>query len=158
MKRLVTFAAMMLMISTVAMAAKPKFSVKHVEPLSWWVGMNTPLQLMINGEAISEYEVDILPAGQGVAISAVHRADSPNYIFVDVSIAADAKAGVYQLQFSNGRKKYKYDYTIAERVEGSRERKSFTTADFVYLIIGGYGVQSRGLCPGHGRAGHCRQG
>ena len=135
MKRLVTFAAMMLMISTVAMAAKPKFSVKHVEPLSWWVGMNTPLQLMINGEAISEYEVDILPAGQGVAISAVHRADSPNYIFVDVSIAAYAKAGVYQLQFSNGRKKYKYDYTIAERVEGSRERKSFTTADFVYLIM-----------------------
>ena len=74
MKRLVTFAAMMLMISTVAMAAKPKFSVKHVEPLSWWVGMNTPLQLMINGEAISEYEVDILPAGQGVAIRRERRA------------------------------------------------------------------------------------
>ena len=135
MKRLVTFVVMMLMVSTVAMAAKPKFSVKHVEPLSWWVGMNTPLQLMINGDAISEYEVSILPAGQGVEVVKVHKADSPNYIFVDVNIADDAKAGDYQLQFSNGRKKYNYPYTIAAREAGSRERSSFTTADFVYLIM-----------------------
>ena len=104
MKRLVTFAAMMLMISTVAMAAKPKFSVKHVEPLSWWVGMNTPLQLMINGEGVSAYDVTILPEGQGVEVAAVHKADSPNYLFVDVAIADDAVADDYTLRFSDGRR------------------------------------------------------
>lgn len=118
-----------------ASAAKPKFEIKHVEPLSWWVGMNTPLQLMINAEGIANYGVEILPADRGVAVKAVHKADSPNYLFVDVAISDDAEAGDYTLRFINGRRKYDYTYTIAERREGSRERVSFTNADFVYLIM-----------------------
>ena len=97
--------------------------------------MTTPLQLMVNGDAISEYGVEILPVGQGVEVTSVHKADSPNYLFVDVAVAADAKAGDYTLRFTNGKGKIDYKYTIAERCEGSRERKSFTTADFVYLIM-----------------------
>ncbi len=118
-----------------AMAAKPKINVKHVEPLSWWVGMEMPLQLMINGDAIAECNVEILPADAGVKVAAIHKAESPNYIFVDVAIAKDAKAGDYTLRFTNGKRKLDYKYTIAERREGSRERESFTTADFVYLIM-----------------------
>lgn len=116
-------------------AAKPKFNIKHVEPLSWWVGMELPLQLMVNGENISAYDVAILPADQGVELGEIHRADSPNYLFIDVIISDDAVAGDYTLRFTDGRRKYDYTYTIAEREEWSRERKSFTTADFVYLIM-----------------------
>ena len=126
---------MLLAVAMSAMAAKPKFEIKHVEPLSWWVGMNTPLQLMINGEGISAYDVSIAPEDCGVAVAAVHKADSPNYLFVDVAIAEEAKAGTYTLCFSDGKRKYEYEYVIAERAEGSRERQSFTTADFVYLIM-----------------------
>ncbi len=116
-------------------AAKPKLKVEHVEPLSWWVGMNTPLQLMINGQGVASYDVAILPEGQGVEVAAIHKADSPNYLFVDVAIAEDAKAGEYTLRFTNGRTKCDVSYLIEERREGSRERESFTTADFVYLIM-----------------------
>ena len=134
MKRVITIVMFMAMITT-AMAAKPKINVKHVEPLSWWVGMEMPLQLMINGEAIAECDVEILPADAGVKVTAIHKADSPNYIFVDVAISEDAKAGDYTIRFTNGKRKFDYTYTIAERGEGSRERESFTTADFVYLIM-----------------------
>ena len=125
------------MLSTLvtAEAAKPKTTIKHVEPLSWWVGMNTPLQLLINGENIGAWSVEILPANQGVSVSGVHTADSPNYLFVDVDIEDDAVAGDYTLRFTNGKRKLNYTYTIAERAAGSAERKSFTTADFVYLIM-----------------------
>ena len=126
---------MLLCIAVTAMAAKPKFDIKHVEPLSWWVGMNTPLQLMVNGEGISAYDVEILPKACGVEVTAVHKADSPNYLFVDVAVAADAQAGTYKLRFSDGKRNYDYEYVIAERKEGSRERTSFTTADMVYLIM-----------------------
>ena len=61
----------------------------RVEPLSWWVGMNTPLQLLIQGEGISEYDV-VFEGGNGVKVSGVHKADSPNYLFVDVAISANA--------------------------------------------------------------------
>ena len=126
---------MMLAVALSATAAKPTFEIKHVEPLSWWVGMNTPLQIMVNGEGISDYDVTIMPKDKGVVVTAVHKADSPNYLFVDVAIAADAEAGEYTLCFTNGKRKYEYPYFIASREEGSRERGSFTTADWVYLIM-----------------------
>ena len=97
--------------------------------------MNTPLQLMVNADNVAMFDVAILPEGQGVELKAVHKADSPNYLFVDVAISENAKAGVYTLRFTNGKRKYDYAYTIAERELGSRERSSFTNADFVYLIM-----------------------
>ena len=134
MKRVLTI-IMLLAVAFNASAAKPKFDIKHIEPLSWWVGMNTPLQLMINGDGISAFDVTILPEDNGVAVAKVHQADSPNYLFVDVAISDDAAAGEYTLRFSDGKRRYDYPYTIAERREGSRERLSFTNADFVYLIM-----------------------
>ena len=126
---------MLLAVAISATAAKPKFEIKHVEPLSWWVGMTTPLQIMVNGEGVSAYDVSILPEKQGVEVTKVHKADSPNYIFVDVAIAKDAKADVYRLCFSDGKRKYEYEYVIAERRADSKYRESFTNADLVYLIM-----------------------
>ena len=66
--------------------------VTRVEPLSWWTGMKTDLQLLVNGEGIGAYSVAI-EGGKGVKIKAVHQADSPNYLFVDVDVTAKAKPG-----------------------------------------------------------------
>ena len=118
--------------STVADADKTQ--VSRVEPLSWWVGMNTPLQLLIQGDSISEYAVSI-EGGKGVKVAGVHKADSPNYLFVDVKIAANADPGTYYIVFSKDGQSFKYPYEIAARQEGSAERTSFTTADMVYLIM-----------------------
>ena len=40
--------------------------VARVEPLSWWTGMKMPLQLLVQGEGISEYNVEI-EGGKGVS-------------------------------------------------------------------------------------------
>ena len=111
--------------------------IAHVEPLSWWVGMKTPLQLMVHGPGISGYEVSIEGA-DGVSVTSVHKADSPNYVFVDVKVAADACPGTYYLVFTpagGDTPAFKYPYEIAQREAGSASRKSFTTADMVYLIM-----------------------
>jgi len=125
--------------------------VARVEPLNWWTGMKTPLQLMLNGEEISRYNVEICgPAGSDgkcpgnskVSVKKVHKADSPNYLFVDVEIASDAVPGIYYLLFSpaspyseSDAPSFKYPYEIAARRDGSAERKSFTAADMIYLIM-----------------------
>ena len=108
--------------------------VTRVEPLSWWTGMKTPLQLLVQGENISEYEVAI-EGGNGIAVEKINKADSPNYIFVDVKIASNAQPGTYYIVFSKDGQSFKYPYEIAAREEGSAERKSFTTADMIYLIM-----------------------
>ena len=128
-----------------ACSAKPAFDpasvadatsqqVTRVEPLSWWTGMKMPLQLLVQGENISEYNVAV-KGGTGVSVEKVNKADSPNYLFVDVKIAADARPGTYYIVFSKEGESFKYPYEIAERREGSAERASFTTADMIYLIM-----------------------
>ena len=118
--------------ATVADAAPEQ--VTRVEPLSWWTGMKMPLQLLVQSEGISEYDVTI-EGGSGVEVVKVDKADSPNYLFVDVRIDADAQAGTYYIVFSKGGESFKYPYEIASRKEGSAQRESFTTADMIYLIM-----------------------
>ena len=108
--------------------------VTRVEPLSWWTGMRMPLQLLVQGENISEYDVTI-EGGAGVSVEKINKADSPNYLFVDVKIAANAQPGTYYIVFSKDGQSFKYPYEIASRREGSAERTSFTTADMIYLIM-----------------------
>ena len=108
--------------------------VTRVEPLSWWTGMKMPLQLLVQGEGISQYDVAI-EGGKGVSVEKVNKADSPNYLFVDVKIAPNAKPGTYYIVFSKDGQSFKYPYEIAAREAGSAERRGFTTADMNYLIM-----------------------
>ena len=108
--------------------------IQHVEPPSWWTGMKLPLQLMVNGPDISSYDVSI-KNGDGIKVTGVHKAESPNYIFVDLDIPQNAKPGTYQLVFSKDGKSFEYPYEISARRPGSSERESFTTADLIYLIM-----------------------
>ena len=116
-----------------ASVADASGEVTRVEPLSWWTGMQTPLQLLVNGAGIAAYDVRI-EGGQGVGVKARHKADSPNYLFVDVEVKPDAEPGTYYLVFSQGERQFKVPYEIAARAEGSAARKSFTTADMIYLL------------------------
>lgn len=112
--------------------------VEHIEPPSWWTQMNTPLQVMFHGTGIEDCTVALSAdaATKGVAIGGTHRAESPNYLFVDIDIAPDAEAGTYLFRFTDPQgKSFEVPYEIAERNAGSRERKSFTTADLIYLLM-----------------------
>ncbi|MDE5707944.1 MAG: cyclomaltodextrinase N-terminal domain-containing protein, partial [Alistipes sp.] len=108
--------------------------ISHVEPLSWWTGMRTPLQLLIHGDSIAACDVRV-EGPQGLRIAGVHKADSPHYLFVDVEVAADARPGTRYFVFSRGSECFKVPYEIAARREGSAGRQSFTTADMIYLLM-----------------------
>lgn len=128
MKRILTLAAGLFL--AVSLRAG---DVTRIEPLSWWTGMNTDLQLLVNGEGIGAYDVSI--EGKGLKVKAVHRADSPNYLFVDVEVGKKAKPGTYTLVFRNGSSEIRRPYVIEAREPGSADRDSYTTADLIYLIV-----------------------
>ncbi len=142
MKRIIIAIAV---LALAACSGKPAFDpaavsdataeqVTRVEPLSWWVGMKTDLQLLVQGDGISEYDVAI-EGGKGVSVEKINKAESPNYLFVDVNVAPTAQPGTYYIVFSKEGQSFKYPYEIAAREAGSAERKSFTTADMIYLIM-----------------------
>ena len=130
MKRFLTLAAGLLVA-----AALSAGEVTRVEPLSWWTGMKTDLQLLVNGEGIGAYTTVSIEGGKGVKVKAVHTADSPNYLFVDVEVGKKAKPGTYTLVFRSGSDEIRRPYEIAAREPGSADRDSYTTADLIYLIV-----------------------
>ena len=107
--------------------------VQRVEPLSWWTGMKTRLQLLVQGPGISAYQVSV--SGTGLSVKEVHPTDSPNFVFVDVEVAPEALPGTYYLIFSDEENQFKYPYRLRERREGSAERASYTSADMIYLLM-----------------------
>ena len=84
--------------------------IERVEPPFWWTGFeHRELQLMLHGNNLSL----LTPAIEhpGIAINRVVRVDSPNYLFIYLSIDADVEPGNFDIVFSEG------DYTITQSYE-----------------------------------------
>jgi len=137
MNRFSLFAAAL--IASQLVFAAPK--IEQVEPLCWWTNMHTPLTLLFHGQDLADAQVSVqqvvkgkVMRGQclGLVPTGQHNAESPNYLFVDMQVN---DPGTYRITLQKGKKKATYDYVIAERREGSRQRKSFDASDVVYLIM-----------------------
>ena len=113
--------------------------ISRVEPLSWWTDMKQPLTLLFYGENLKDASVSVerkegksWKQTEGLKLKGQHNAESPNYLFVDVDVR---QAGEYRFTLQKGKKKARWQYSISERRAGSKDRKSFTSADMFYLIM-----------------------
>ncbi len=105
-----------------------------VEPSFWWTNMKNPeLQIMLYGKDISKSEVSI--NYPGVSILEKKLTDNPNYIFLYININENAKAGIFNIELKNGKKKKTVKYELKERTPNSANRVSFSEKDNVYLIM-----------------------
>jgi glycosidase len=127
MKTLLTLATALLMsLSTLAAEPSPR-----AEPPNWWVGMrDTSLQLMLHGAGIADAKPMLAPHA-GVTLKGSHRATSPNYLFVDLDIRADAKPGDLLLTIAGRTLRY----PLLARTPGSAERQGFGPKDAIYLVV-----------------------
>lgn len=109
-------------------------NVDRVEPTFWWVGMKNPtVQLMVHGQEIATSEVSL--NYPGVRINSVSRQENPNYLFIDISISPEAKAGTFPIQFRKNKKEIiNYSYELKNREPNSAKRKGFDASDVIYLI------------------------
>jgi len=116
-------------------------SVQQVEPLSWWTDMNMPLTLMVHGDDLADAQVVInllkdnkIVKGEctGLKVAGQYNAESPNYLFLDLEVS---QPGTYRFTLTKAKRRVTFDYVIAERRPGSRDRASFTSADCIYLLM-----------------------
>lgn len=124
------FSAPLFFLLTMNMNAQ----IERVEPSNWWVGFkNSDLQLLVKHPNIK----DAVPKinYQGVSIKKVHKADSPNYLFLDLNIDKSTKAGTFDIvfKFKNG-KEEKFTYQLKPRTKSAENYIGFNSSDVVYLI------------------------
>lgn len=108
--------------------------VQRLEPANWWVGMKDPsLQLLVYGNDISSYQVDI--QYKGVTIESLETTDNPNYLFINLLIAKNTSVGEFKIQFtSSGHSSFSYPFELKQRIPNSANRKGFSSEDVIYLI------------------------
>ena len=111
-----------------------KQDIKRIEPLNWWVGFKNPkLQLLVQHPNISESTPEM--SHQGVSIEKVHKADSPNYLFIDLIISEGTKAGKFNIIFKEENKDdLVQTYELKSREKTSEEYIGFDSSDAIYLI------------------------
>jgi len=107
----------------------------RVEPAFWWIGFKNPdVQLLVYGKNIASATVSVDYAG--MVIKKIHKVANPNYMFLDVTISKGARAGIATILFKSKDKVVgKYLYELKARKKGSADRKGFSTADVIYLIM-----------------------
>ncbi|WP_233702659.1 glycoside hydrolase family 13 protein [Hyunsoonleella flava] len=111
-----------------------KNDIQRIEPLNWWVGFKNPsLQLLVHQPNISEWTPNI--SYQGVSIEKVHKADSPNYLFIDLNIAETTKPGQFNIVFKKENSEdLIHTYELKPRQKPADDFIGFDSSDAIYLI------------------------
>jgi neopullulanase len=108
--------------------------IDHLEPPCWWVGMKyNTIQLMVHGKDIGKTTATVNYSGVKVKGC---TSTGPDYLFIDLQIAGNAKPGTLTIDFKEKDKLYtSWKYELKARTQGSAKRQGFTPSDFMYLIM-----------------------
>lgn len=131
-KKLLFIAAILLAVNSFAI------DYYNTYPTHWWTGMkNSKLQLMMHGENIGSF-VKVAVNYPGVKVDKITRAESKNYLFVDLTIAVAAKPGKFKIILSGGGlpvEEVSYELKARSKQNGKTRAMGVTAKDFIYLMI-----------------------
>ncbi|MDC1022574.1 alpha-amylase family glycosyl hydrolase, partial [Schleiferiaceae bacterium] len=108
--------------------------MEKIEPPSWWKGMTLDtVEFMVYGSGIDQLKAQ----SKTLHVIKSESLTSPDYLFVTIHIPSDILVGQHKLTFTNikGKRVGSLLLEIQERRPQSSERKSFSSADNIYLLM-----------------------
>ena len=109
-----------------------------IYPTNWWIGMKNPaLQLMIHGKNIAASAKSIRINYRGVNLGKIHTTDNPNYLFIDLTVTSNAKAGNLSIPIVEDGKNGTITLQLKERRpgKGTAFAQGVTSSDFIYFLM-----------------------
>jgi glycosidase len=134
-KRTFTLFLFYLLFSAIPTEAQPEIKIY---PENWFTGMKNPnLQLMIHGQGIGDWQLELDKNFPGVTLKAIHHVKNPNYLFADLVIQPEARPGILKLLFRNRESRMKRDYPLLGKKagNGTRYATGIHAGDLIYLIM-----------------------
>ncbi len=117
-------------------AQRGKVVFDRVEPPFWWTGMKEKsLQILFYSKATDLSSATVEMTYPGVTLGEVTKVENPHYLFVNVNISPDAKAGVIPFSFRMGKKTTQVTYELKTRSQSSGRIQGFNSSDVIYLIM-----------------------
>lgn len=109
-------------------------TIERLEPANWWLGMqHNDIQLLVYGKDISELNPKI--ESDAITLRQVTKVQSPNYLFLDITINSQATAGIINIDFYKNKTKItSHPFQLLNRKRGADEIIGFDPSDAIYLI------------------------
>ena len=108
-------------------------SITRLNPTNWWVGMHDPhVQLLVYGPQAGSLTYSI--SYPGVSLTKASTVENPNYAFLDLIIAPDARPGTVRLVGRNGKRTLTQKWELRAR-DNRPKGQGVTDADFIYLAM-----------------------
>ena len=108
--------------------------IEHIAPPFWWTNMKNPhLQILLHGENVAEYDITI--RDKRIQLTGLKKVNNPNYLFLEVHIKENAKAGIIPILLKKGLKKHTIEYELKERRGFDKRIQGLNSSDFIYLIM-----------------------
>ena len=134
---LVLLAALLAPSAARAQSAAPTSQAElRVEPGFWWTGMvHDELQVMLHGPDVGHARVAMVPY-PGVTLDRVTAVDSPNYLFLHLTVGDAAAPGMlsFTLDGPGGVRPLAYELRPRTRAPGSYAQ-GFSSEDVIYLMM-----------------------
>lgn len=130
----ITIYVLLLLVVAIKLHAQQTIDVY---PTNWWVNMKNPtLQIMLHGSAIGN-ATGFSIHYPGVTLNKVTRVKNKNYIFLDLTIAATAKPGNFNIAVSGISSLPAIHYSLLARRTGKgiSYAQGVTSADFIYFLM-----------------------
>lgn len=108
--------------------------VDRIEPPNWWVGFKSEkLQLLLYGDDIGTANISL--DHPYVRLQEVHKADSPNYLFLDLVIPGGTAPGKLEFKLIQpGKPDASFTYELHQRRYDDKVFTGFSSKDAIYLI------------------------
>ncbi len=87
---------------------------------------------MIYGEKLSSYTLGCVDPL--ITVEKVYKADSPNYIFADITINSKLKPGIYRFYITNGLDSICFNYSLNVK-RAVDDIGQINSSDLIYLIM-----------------------
>jgi len=118
-------------------------AIQRIDPSNWWVGMKNPeLQLLVYGKNLKGSDLKI--NYPGVSVRQVYEVENANYMFMDLYIAPETKAGKFDIELSKIMPVQRGKKTVNEIVKTihsyelrlrDKKPQEINSKDFVYLLL-----------------------
>ena len=106
----------------------------EVYPTHWWVGMKNPkLQLMLHSKELGTTS-SATTSYSGIHIGKVYQPENKNYVFIDLVIGSNCKAGIATIKLNNG-KSIPFELKSRRSDKGKTYAQGVGSEDLAYLIM-----------------------
>lgn len=110
-------------------------AIEKIEPPSWWTNSTVnPVRVLLTGKNLKNAKITSNNSS-ALTVAAANSSENGEYLFFDLNIKPDAKAGKYKIGLTNGGATTDFEFEIFAKSTQTGRNQGYTPDDVIYFLI-----------------------